>query len=248
MMFKMILLVLTLMFVVGESECARLSSENAWGKLVHGNTSFIKNSVYRLERLELVKEQNPFVIALSCSDSRIPPEIAFQQGLGDMFTVRNAGHVVDDSVLGSIEYAVEHFETVLIVVLGHENCGAVTAALNGLKNESSNPQMAHAQIGHLDAVIDPIQLAIRRSGIDVFGSDALEKSIKANTSAVTEQLVKRSSIIAQAVQKGRLTIVPAFYHLGSGLVEKLAPAHKNFLPGLIARVSKNVILNAGHHV
>ncbi|MBW1784728.1 MAG: carbonic anhydrase, partial [Deltaproteobacteria bacterium] len=161
-------------------------------------------------RLELKAGQDPFAVILGCSDSRVPPEIIFDQGLGDLFIVRVAGNVVDDMVLGSIEYAVSHLKAPLIVVLGHSHCGAVTATL------SSHGPLA----GRLGCIAEAIQPAINRV-MDQPG-DPLDRASRANAEMVAEHLRKSKPILCASVEAGTLTVAAAYYHLGSGSVEILS--------------------------
>ena len=129
---------------------ATASTEQIWNQLVAGNHRFAigKAAPHNLlaQRKSLTKTQHPQVAVLSCSDSRVPPELIFDEGLGDLFVVRSAGEDDDAIVIGSLEYAVEHLGSTVIVVMGHEGCGAVTAACSGEKSESDN----------LEAVVSPI--------------------------------------------------------------------------------------------
>ena len=127
------------------------------GRLLAGNRRFANMASSHphcdQERLrEVADEQHPFALILSCADSRVPPELLFDQGIGDLFVIRNAGHVVDYSVLGSIEYAVEHAGVSLVLVLGHENCGAVTAAVEG-----------HIDTRHIMEIEQDIMPAVERA-------------------------------------------------------------------------------------
>src|SRR5262245_40561826 len=122
--------------VVGQEPASGLSAEQALARLLAGNARFVAHrerhpDITVRRRRALVSSQHPFAVILGCADSRVSPELLFDEGLGDLFVIRVAGNVVDDVVLGSIEYAVEHLGTKLIVVLGHEKCGAVSAAVAG---------------------------------------------------------------------------------------------------------------------
>lgn len=194
------------------------SPNQEWVKLKSGNRKFVKNSHYAKERKKLVAGQNPACVVLGCSDSRVPPEIVFQQGLGELFTVRVAGEVADDVVVDSIEYAVTHYDVALIVVLGHSDCGAVIGALKHLRE---NGGVIDTQVGHLHAVLIPIERAIVEAGIDIYAPDALEQSIVANIQYVASQLLLQSSPIAEAVQSGRIQLIGAQYLLASGRVDRL---------------------------
>ncbi|MEW5802196.1 MAG: carbonic anhydrase [bacterium] len=157
-------------------------------------------------RAELVKGQKPFAIILSCSDSRVPPEIIFDQGLGDLFVIRVAGNVVDDIALGSIEYAAEHLGTPLIMVLGHEKCGAVTATVEG----GEAP-------GHIGSFTKAIKPAVEKAK-DQPG-DKVDNTVKANVELIVEQLKVSKPILSELVKEGRLKIVGARYDLDTGAVD-----------------------------
>lgn len=157
-------------------------------------------------RNELTGGQQPHTIVLSCADSRVVPELIFDSGLGELFVVRVAGNVANSSSLASIEYAVAHCGSKVIVVMGHEACGAVTAAVAGGDNGYS--------LNHLLAHITP---AISASDDGATVNDIVKKNAHINA----EELVNRSTIIGNAVSKGDVKIVSAYYNLGSGKVEFL---------------------------
>jgi len=147
---------------------------------------------------------SPFAIIVGCSDSRVPPEIIFDQGLGDLFVVRLPGHFLIDEVLGSIEYAVEHLGTRLIVVLGHERCGAVEAVVKGA--EAS---------GHIGSLVKAIKPAVDRAKSQP--GDLLENAIWENVAMTVDQL-QSSSLLQNPAKNGALKIVGAYYHLEDGSV------------------------------
>jgi carbonic anhydrase len=171
----------------------------------------------RSHRVVLAKGQQPFAVVLGCADSRVPPEIVFDQGLGDLFVLRIAGNIVDDAVLGSIEYAVEHLGTRLIVVLGHERCGAVSAAVQAARSSSmpgaSQPGGEHDHIGSLVQAIAPAVERVRdRPG------DRLDLAIRANVAMVAGQLRGSTPVLAKSVKAGKLQVVGARYDLDTGVV------------------------------
>jgi carbonic anhydrase len=196
---------------VGE-EPWRMNPKEALKQLKEGNqrfvggTSSIQKSEYIQRRSELANGQKPFAIVISCSDSRVGPEIVLDQGLGDIFVVRSAGHVVDDIALGSIEYAVEHLGSSLVLVLGHERCGAVAAAVTG----GEAP-------GHLGAVLNPIKPAVE--GAKGQPGDLTENAIRSNVRRVVKQLRESSSTLDENVRTGKLRIAGACYDLDTGLIE-----------------------------
>jgi len=159
-------------------------------------------------RKEVTKGQKPFAVIVGCSDSRIPPELIFDQGLGDLFVVRLAGNIVDALALGSIEYAVEHLGTKLVVVLGHGKCGAVTAAV----------QSADAP-GHVSAIVKAIQPAIKK--VQKMPGDLVDNAIRANTSLVVGKIKTSKPILAEMVEKGEIEVIGAYYNIETGAVEIL---------------------------
>jgi len=197
-----------------------LTADEALSKLMDGNLHFVSNQITIREtstpsiRESLTTGQKPFAIILACSDSRVPPEIIFDQGLGEIFVVRVAGNVPDPVILGSIEYAAEHFNCPLVMVLGHKRCGAVTAAV-----ESQGPP--HGNIG---AIIKTIAPAVKQAKKDVKGpskSDFVESAIDNNIKLVAKSLLKQSPVIRSLVDEGKLKIVGAKYDLDDGTVRLL---------------------------
>ncbi len=188
-------------------------------KLMEGNARFVagKPSMEHLgpaRRTTLAKGQNPIAIVLSCSDSRVPPEYVFDQGLGDLFVVRVAGNVADEVALGSIEYAAEHLGTPLLLVLGHEACGAVKAAL-GAKGEPE---------GNIGALIRLVLPAIRQAKDTAQtrpGGNLVDIAVRTNAAMSLTAVLKRSESLFHLVNTGRLTVAKGVYHLESGRVELL---------------------------
>ena len=159
-------------------------------------------------RLELGKGQKPFAVIVGCSDSRVSPEIIFDQGLGDLFIIRVAGNIVDDIALGSVEYAVEHLGTRLVVVLGHSKCGAVTATLQG----------GHAP-GHVRSIVEAIKPSIDKAK-DLPG-DLTDNTIRMNARRVADEIRVSQPILAEMVASGKIAVVSAYYDLDSGEVAVL---------------------------
>lgn len=155
--------------------------------------------------------QHPFVAVLGCADSRVSPEILFDQGVGDIFTVRVAGNVSDTDEIGSLEYAVEHLGISAILVLGHTKCGAVTAVVK------------KAEVGgSLPGLLDNIKPAARTAAHDnpkLTGDDLIPKAIRANVWQSIEDLFKRSEVIRDAVREGKLNVVGGLYDISTGGVE-----------------------------
>ena len=184
-----------------ESILARLQAGNA--RHVSGKYKREHQSVNR--RVELAVGQHPSVIVLSCSDSRVPPEIVFDQGLGDLFVIRVAGNVVEPAGLASIEYAAEHFHSPVIVVLGHERCGAVDAAVKGGE--------APGHIGELVKAIQPaVNAAASKPG------DKVDNSVIENVRMMAEKLRTSRPILAELAEKGKIKVVGGRYDLDTGVV------------------------------
>lgn len=160
---------------------------------------------------QLTQGQHPIATVLACADSRVPPEIIFDQGLGDLFVVREAGHVVDDAALGSLEYAVEHLKTPLIVVLGHESCGAVTAAIDVMDSH-------HSAGGHIERLVDDIRPAVKKAGTSGSRESRIARAVTANVKLVVSQLTRHDSSLAKAVKSGAVKIVGAAYDLQTGRI------------------------------
>ncbi|MGB9870990.1 MAG: carbonic anhydrase [Anaerolineae bacterium] len=160
-------------------------------------------------RRETLPRQQPFAVVLGCSDSRVPPEILFDQGVGDLFVVRTAGHVADEAVLGSVEYAVEHLGVPLVVVLGHTHCGAVTAAVQS----AAAPDAPHP--GHLGRLVEAVLPAVRETA--GLPGDPVAHAIDAHIRRTVEAL-NAVPALAERVRSGDLWIVGARYDLESGEV------------------------------
>lgn len=180
-------------------------------RLKSGNKRFIDDKLdgklqNSSRRATLTSGQEPYAIVLSCADSRVVPELAFDAGLGELFVIRVAGNIANNSSIASIEYAVAHLGTTIIVVLGHESCGAVTAAMGGGDNGHN--------LNHLLAHIAP---ALNATADDAPVNDVVKK----NAELTAKELKDRSAIIRGAVESGKVDILPAYYNLGSGEVEFL---------------------------
>jgi carbonic anhydrase len=208
------LLSLAVLVASSEDEPA-ITAQQALQKLLEGNARFVQERAAHPHqsaerRAEVLSGQNPFAVILGCSDSRIPPEIIFDQGIGDLFIVRTAGQVVDDVALGSIEYAVEHLGVPLVMVLGHDKCGAITATIAGGE--------ASGHIGSLVAALNPaVEKAKKMGGED----QLLNNSIDENVRMITHQLRSSKPLLSKLVEEGKLQIVGARYHLDSGRVDIL---------------------------
>ena len=191
------------------------SADAVWADLMAGNKRFVagKPRPYELVALrrKLASGQSPNVIILSCSDSRTSPEILFDQNLGDLFVVRTAGNVADPVALGSIEYAVDHIHSPLLVVLGRTKCGAVTAACSGEKMPSAN----------LDAIVKKISPAVTQAKTSAKPDDLIESAIKDNVHQSAKDVLANSAIVSDAVKSGKLKVVEAEYQLDTGEVVRL---------------------------
>jgi carbonic anhydrase len=157
-------------------------------------------------RAELAKSQHPFAIILSCSDSRVPPEIVFDEGLGDLFIVRVAGNVLNDEGLGSIEYAVDILGARLIVVLGHQSCGAVDAAMKTVAAKGKAP-------GHIQSLVTAIKPVV-----DSTPKGDLDTTIKANVKYVVAALRSSTPILKAKVDSGDVQVIGGYYTLNTGAV------------------------------
>jgi carbonic anhydrase len=191
------------------------SADTVWSDLMAGNQRFVagKPRSYDLVplRRKLASGQSPNVIILSCSDSRVSPEVIFDQSLGDIFVVRTAGNIADPVALGSIEYAVDHIHSPLLVVLGHTKCGAVTAACSGDKMPSPN----------LDAIVSKISPAVSQAKSYAKPDDLIEAAIKENVHQSAKDVQANSEIVRDAVKSGKLKVVEAEYQLDTGEVVRL---------------------------
>jgi len=157
-------------------------------------------------RTELAKTQHPFAAIVSCSDSRVPPEIVFDQGLGDLFVVRVAGNVINDEGLGSIEYSVDHLGARLILVLGHQRCGAVQAAKETIAAKGKAP-------GHIESLVTAIKPAVEATV-----KDDLETTVKANVKNVVQALRSSTPILKAKVDSGEIQVIGGYYSLDTGAV------------------------------
>jgi carbonic anhydrase len=202
-----------LFFCSFAGEPAAPTADEAVRKLLEGNSRHATNAPVHpnqsaARRAEVAQGQHPFAAILACADSRVSPEVVFDQGHGDLFTVRVAGNIVDNASLGSLEYAAEHLHTPVIVVLGHEKCGAVSAALGG----------GHAP-GHIHGIVEAIQPAVKETKGQA--GDPLDNAVAANVRRVVKQLQAAGPILNELVKAGKLKIVGARYDLDTGKVEIL---------------------------
>lgn len=191
-------------------------AEKALGWLKNGNTRFVKRTLRNdgdtaKDRTRLVAGQKPHTIVLSCSDSRTPPEVVFDQKLGEIFVIRTAGEALDFSAIASIEYALEHLGSNLILVMGHESCGAVKAAHATLDGSDAGSPW-------LNSLVHDLQPHLKSFAGKPLSKGGLVEGW-ANTEGVAKDLVTRSQIVRDALNSGEVKIQTALYHLDSGVVE-----------------------------
>ncbi len=205
-----------------------ISAFKALDRLKQGNERFVTGEGVReigvdhAQRMAQVVDQNPFAIVLGCSDSRVPAELVFDQGVGDLFVIRVAGNIVMPSQIGSVEFAAEKFGTKLVVVLGHSHCGAILATLEELEQPTAS------RSPNLRRIVD----AIRPSVEDLFQAsqgdhreDLVQAAVRANIQTSVDQLRHGSEILENLIREERLQIVGADYSLETGIVEFLDDHH-----------------------
>lgn len=194
-----------------------LTPDQALALLKQGNAGFLTDSPIRsvpgrARRIQLAQGQAPFAAYVTCSDSRVSPELLFGRGLGELFIIRNAGNTVDTVALGSIEYAVAELGVPLVVVMGHESCGAVAAALDVVRNNTVFP-------GSIGRMVEPIIPAVLQAQALRKG-DPLANAVRANVSRVVRQLrTATDPLLLEPQRTGRVKVVGAYYNLASGNVE-----------------------------
>jgi carbonic anhydrase len=199
-----------------------ITADEALQKLFDGNHRYVVDQMAgqklcdQTTRHSLTKGQSPYAIILCCSDSRVPPEIVFDQGLGEIFVVRVAGNVPDPIILGSIEYAADHLGSPLIMVLGHGQCGAVTAAVHA----EGKPH--HGNIGAILKTLAPaVSQAKKETAPGKDQAELVETAIDNNIRLVCRSLTEQSEVIKTMVEAGKVTIVGAKYDLHDGKVRLL---------------------------
>jgi len=197
------------------------TAREALERLREGNRRFVASignhaTMPSIRRVDLQSQQQPFAIVLGCSDSRVPAEIVFDQGLGDLFVIRVAGNIVAPSQVGSVEFAAARFGTRLVVVLGHSQCGAIQATLEELGRPSSD------QSRNLRSIVDRIRpsvvtLLANRAGRD--RDELYKQAVRANIRASVDHLRHGSEVLEQLIERDGLLVVGAEYSLESGLVD-----------------------------
>lgn len=242
----MFLLLLLPFLALAQSEGTQ-SGWDAYSALQNGNMRFYEGHATHQHqspdrRESLAGAQKPHTIIISCSDSRLPPEIIFDQGLGDIFTVRVAGNTVTTEVIASVEYAVEHLGSKLLVVMGHESCGAVKAAVHAKPGISNGSESLDSLVNH-----------IRGHLSEPFSSDpTMHAEVKANVTATLKELVSKSEIVAAAVRNKGLVLAQGIYSLKTGRVEfwdvgakfDLAPGMSTEAPRIKEQVIQEEIIPA----
>lgn len=190
------------------------TADEALAELKAGNARFVKGKAARhnatLKRVqETAAGQHPEAVILGCADSRVPPELIFDEGIGDLFVVRVAGNISQPATLGSIEYAAEHLHVPLVVVLGHHKCGAVKATL----------EATGAPEGNIGALVGEIQPAVAAAKAKPGKEGLVDDAVHANATMAAEQLLSESAVLKHLVEAGKVKIVTAIYDLESGKVE-----------------------------
>jgi carbonic anhydrase len=199
----------------------RITADEALGRLVAGNDRFVRGharfpTIQKEVLAELAKGQHPFATILGCSDSRVPPELVFDAGFGDLFIVRVAGNVISPEVMGTLQYAGVHLRTPLFVVLGHEGCGAVTAAVAALDGSAREPD-------RIAMLLDTIVPGLRELPPLRDATERLHAAVEANVRWSMHQLLATPEGRAR-MQEGQVRLVGAVYELASGRVRFLPPA------------------------
>ena len=198
-----------------------LTAQEALERLKVGNARFVKgelaqqNQLTHQERAALACEQNPFAIVLGCSDSRVPAEMVFDQGLGDLFVIRVAGNVVAPSQVGSVEFAAERYDCAVVVVLGHSHCGAIQATIDTLMHPEQPPS------ANLMSIVNRVRPSVEMLMQTELKSDLKKLSthaVRSNVFSSVNQLRHRSAVLESLIEKGKLIVVGAEYSLETGQV------------------------------
>lgn len=192
-----------------------VSAKDAHQMMIDGNSRYVNSQATHQHqdshrRAEVSGGQHPFAAIVSCSDSRVPPEVIFDQGIGDLFVIRLAGNIINDAAIGSIEYAVEHLGVKYVMVLGHESCGAIKASIQG----GEAP-------GHIDSItraIAPAIASVKEKNANIQAKDLPEACMKANVAMIVQKLKHTEPFLKHMVEKGDLMVVGARYDLDDGQV------------------------------
>ena len=199
-----------------------MTPDEALAKLMAGNAAFVggrlqaPNAIHE-RRAVVADAQNPFALILTCADSRVPAEYVFDQGVGDLFVCRVAGNILEPGTIGSVEFALMYFPSaVILIVLGHQRCGAVTGAITTARDGKNVP----GSLGSIMAAIRPAVDATPKGSLS--DADYVEAVVKTNAKLVARNFIEGSEIVRAAVDSGRLKVVAANYSLDSGEVTLLA--------------------------
>ena len=211
---------LALPVVAAEGARTSLSADEALARLKQGNANFLADrqepqepTRHHKRRMDIARSQTPFAVLVGCSDSRVPPELLFGTGLGELFIVRNAGNTVDTVALGSIEYGVQVLGAPLIVVLGHERCGAVDAAVAVVQKNATFP-------GSIGPMVEPIIPAVLKArSANVKDADLLDAAVRENVRRTVMRLRESEPLLIEPQRAGRLRVVGARYDLDDGKVD-----------------------------
>jgi len=199
-----------------------ISAQDALVRLRDGNRRFVaglrseETQPSHFRRVLTAEEQSPFAIVLGCSDSRVPAEIVFDQGLGDLFVIRVAGNIVAPSQIGSVEFAVSKFGTPLVVVLGHSRCGAILATLDYLREPTAHEHSVNSR-----SIVERIRPAVEKLVASENPDIVWQAAVRANVKASVDQLQRGSNLLEQLIDDEELRIVGAEYSLQTGAVEFL---------------------------
>lgn len=203
-----------------QAHASPASPEAALQRLLDGNTRFVSGRTSDdgegpRRRAEVAQAQHPFAVVLTCADSRLSPELLFDQGLGDLFVVRVAGNVLDDGLLGSIEYGVLHLGASVVMVVGHERCGAVKATIDALEKGASDEDLKTSIPALVAAIAPAVDAARVRTGV------LLDTAIDENAMHSARQILAKSPILKARAANGALKVVAARYDLDDGKVRLL---------------------------
>lgn len=198
---------------MGRESGKRPNADEVLKTLLAGNKRFVSGNLLHPNHCEESRQaaasgQEPIATVLTCADSRVPPVDIFDQGIGDIFVIRVAGNIIGDHTLGSIEYAVAHLHTPLVIVMGHSSCGAVSAVASGAQLD-----------GHMATFVPPIQAAIKN--VENTGGDLVNNTAKEVARMIAVRVAESEPIIADYIKDGRVKVLPAYYDLHSGEVAVL---------------------------
>lgn len=202
--------------------------------LQHGNERFVSNLKVNRNLLQQVNDtsdgQHPFAVIISCMDSRTSSELIFDQGLGDIFSIRVAGNVINEDIIGSAEYGCKAVGSKVVLVLGHTGCGAIGGTIN------------NAELGHLHFITSKIKRCLHT--VSTTSSDYVNDVARANVKQSMQDLIDKSEILADMVEKGEIKIVGGLYDVSSGVVEFFKPAEKNHHSGKAETLKATAELNS----